>query len=103
MVRIELAADDSLAAMRARSRFGIAMAAMIRMIATTISNSISEKPFCFRIVGSLFLLRYQACVSTWVILHFVAHIQKVTIEQGRKPRQGLFSRVRQTLVTRPPL
>src|SRR5580693_10273976 len=49
MVRTELTADDSLAAMRARNRFGIAMAAMIRMIATTISNSISEKPFCFRI------------------------------------------------------
>src|SRR3954464_15325985 len=49
MVRIEPTADDSLAEMRARSRFGIAMAAMIRMIATTISNSISEKPFCFRI------------------------------------------------------
>ncbi len=27
---------------------------MIRMIATTISNSISEKPFCFRISFSLF-------------------------------------------------
>src|ERR1700704_2406314 len=50
MVRIPLAAADSLAAIRARSRFGIAMAAMIRMIATTISNSISEKPFCFRII-----------------------------------------------------
>src|SRR3954466_13387180 len=49
MVRTELTADDSLAAIRARSRFGIAMAAMIRMIATTISNSMSEKPFCFRI------------------------------------------------------
>jgi len=49
----ELAADDSLAEMRARNRFGIAMAAMIRMIATTISNSISEKPFCFRIYSFL--------------------------------------------------
>src|SRR5215471_18923147 len=49
MVRTELAADDSFAAIRARSRFGMAIAAMIRMIATTISNSISEKPFCFRI------------------------------------------------------
>src|SRR6266705_6250082 len=49
MVRIELTADDSLAAIRARSRFGMAIAAMIRMIATTINNSISEKPFCFRI------------------------------------------------------
>src|ERR1700691_4911968 len=45
----EAAADESLAAIRARSRLGIAMAAMIRMMATTISSSISEKPFCFRI------------------------------------------------------
>src|SRR5438309_4527877 len=49
MVRMEPTADDSLAAMRARSKFGIAIAAIIRMIATTISSSISEKPFCFRI------------------------------------------------------
>src|SRR4029077_17669082 len=49
MVRTDATADDSLAAMRARSKFGIAIAAMIRMIATTISSSISEKPFCFRI------------------------------------------------------
>src|SRR5580704_1634442 len=41
--------------MRARSRFGIAMAAMIKMIATTISNSISEKPFCFLFMSSLSL------------------------------------------------
>jgi hypothetical protein len=39
------AAEDSLAAILARSRLGIAMAAMIRMIATTINSSISEKPF----------------------------------------------------------
>jgi hypothetical protein len=32
----------------------MAIAAMIKMIATTISNSISEKPFCFRISFSLF-------------------------------------------------
>src|SRR3954447_133406 len=50
MVRIELTADDSFAAIRARSRLGIAIAAMIKMIATTISNSIKEKPFCFRII-----------------------------------------------------
>jgi hypothetical protein len=31
----------------------MAMAAMIRMIATTISNSISEKPFCLRILFPL--------------------------------------------------
>src|SRR5437867_8238118 len=46
MVRIELAAADSLADMRARSKFGMAIAAIIKMIATTISNSINEKPFC---------------------------------------------------------
>src|SRR5579871_571599 len=47
-LRTEPTADASLADIRARIRFGIAMAAMIRMMATTISNSISEKPFCFR-------------------------------------------------------
>jgi hypothetical protein len=31
--------------MRERSRFGMAIAAMIKMIATTINNSIREKPF----------------------------------------------------------
>jgi hypothetical protein len=46
MVRSELTADASLAEIRARSKFGIAMAAMIRIIATTIKSSISEKPFC---------------------------------------------------------
>ncbi len=38
MVRIALTADDSLAAIRARNKLGMAMAAMIRMIATTISK-----------------------------------------------------------------
>src|SRR5208282_1030169 len=42
--RIEPTAEASLAAMRERSRFGMAMAAMIKMMATTINNSISEKP-----------------------------------------------------------
>jgi len=45
-----LAAAESLADILERSRFGIAMAAMIRMIATTISSSINEKPFCLRIL-----------------------------------------------------
>src|SRR5690349_19870112 len=47
MVRSELTAEDSLAAMRARNRLGMAMAAMIRIIATTIKSSISENPFFF--------------------------------------------------------
>src|SRR6266496_3122318 len=49
MVRSDATADDSLAAIRARIRFGMAIAAMIRMMATTISNSMSENPFCFPI------------------------------------------------------
>jgi hypothetical protein len=44
-VRIEPTAEAPLAAIRARNKFGIAMAAMIKMIATTISNSINENPF----------------------------------------------------------
>src|SRR5450432_1130323 len=47
---MEAAADESFAAMRARIRFGIAMAAMMRMMATTIISSIKEKPFSLRIV-----------------------------------------------------
>src|SRR5215472_4883532 len=47
MVRIDPAAEDSFADILARMKFGIAIAAMIKMIATTISNSIREKPFCF--------------------------------------------------------
>src|SRR5271166_3226638 len=54
MVRIEFTADDSLAEILARSRFGMAMAAMIRIIATTINNSISEKPLDLRIGGPFF-------------------------------------------------
>jgi hypothetical protein len=48
MLRTAAAAEDSLAAILARSKFGMAIAAMINMIATTISNSINEKPLCLR-------------------------------------------------------
>src|SRR5438067_3297143 len=47
MVRMEATADDSLAEILERNRLGMAMAAMIRMIATTINNSIRLKPRCF--------------------------------------------------------
>ena len=53
MVRMVLAAAESFAATRERSKFGMAMAAMIRMMATTISSSINEKPFCLRICENL--------------------------------------------------
>ena len=46
MVRREPAAEDSFADILARIRLGIEIAEMIKMIATTISNSIREKPFC---------------------------------------------------------
>ena len=49
MARTEPIADDSLPDMRARRRPGTAMAAMMPMIATTISSSISVKPFWLRI------------------------------------------------------
>src|SRR4029077_9828274 len=62
---MELAADASLAAIRARSRFGMAIDAMIRMIATTINNSISENPFCFRIY--LFSLRISTRPLPWTV------------------------------------
>jgi non-ribosomal peptide synthase protein (TIGR01720 family) len=49
-------AEAWFAAIRAFNKLGIAMAAMIKMIATTINSSISEKPFCLRIyfVSSVF-------------------------------------------------
>ena len=47
-VRIVFTADASLAEIFALIKFGIAIAAMIRMIATTIKSSIREKPFCLR-------------------------------------------------------
>jgi hypothetical protein len=49
MVRSVLAAAELLADILDRSRLGIAIAAMMRMMATTISSSISENPFCLRI------------------------------------------------------
>src|SRR5216684_3991456 len=60
MVRTEPTAEDSFAAIFERSKFGIAMAAMIRMIATTISNSIREKPFCFFMMLDLLEKFYDA-------------------------------------------
>src|SRR5215472_9769407 len=46
--------------MRALVKFGMAMAAMIKMIATTMSSSIKEKPFFARILKGVFL-------SIWAI------------------------------------
>src|SRR6476469_4805397 len=74
--RIEAAAEDSLAAILARSRFGMAIAAMIKMIATTISNSINEKPFCLRILvfpSSLVFRILGLSDPIRVLLHLARH------------------------------
>jgi hypothetical protein len=47
-VRRVATADPSLADILDLRRFGIAIAAMTKMIATTINNSINEKPLCLR-------------------------------------------------------
>jgi len=46
IVRREPTAEAWFSAISARSRLGMAIAATIKMIATTIRNSINEKPFC---------------------------------------------------------
>jgi len=52
IVRSELIADASLPALRAFKRLGMAMAAMMAMIATTIISSIRVNP-CFLFMGFL--------------------------------------------------
>src|SRR5260370_13754370 len=75
-VRSEATADASLAAILERSKFGIAIAAMIRMIATTINNSISEKPFCC----------FFICPPTRYIKFFFGDLDlKVRLLQGNRP------------------
>src|SRR5450755_4632162 len=54
MVRTDATADDSFAAILARSRLGMAMAAMMRIMATTINSSIREKPLSLGFVTRLF-------------------------------------------------
>src|SRR3954452_20009738 len=59
IVRVSPIVADSFAETRARSRLGIAMAAMMPMIATTMSSSIRVKPFWFFIITPL--CRFGAC------------------------------------------
>jgi hypothetical protein len=53
MLRSELTPEASFAAILERMKFGIAIAAMIKIIATTINNSIREKPFCLFMTSKL--------------------------------------------------
>src|SRR5579872_5152092 len=68
-VRIVLAAAELLAAMRDRTKFGIAIAAMIRMMATTISSSINEKPFCLRMLRYLLFIPLVVKPVSFLPLH----------------------------------
>src|SRR5580692_10774559 len=77
IVRSVPTAADWFAAILARSRFGIAIAAMIKMIATTINNSINEKPFCLLFIGSSLL--WNQCLnwsSRLVAQTLVGHMTK---------------------------
>src|SRR5271156_2686775 len=87
MVRVEPTADASLAAIFARSRFGIAMAAMIKMIATTISNSISEKPFCF-----LFIVSPRSIAPKLFLLYSLAGYAVMYRKGDAKRGAGVYSR-----------
>jgi hypothetical protein len=58
-------ADASLPAMRARRRPGIAIAAMMPMIATTISSSMRVKPLLSRIFIALLLKNWVTASSTF--------------------------------------
>src|SRR5882672_211087 len=76
MLRMELTAEPSLAAIRARNRLGIAIAAMTKMIATTIKSSISEKPLFDRIVFSSLIPKPDAInvrSATFTYPHLKGH------------------------------
>src|SRR5712692_7964453 len=78
------------------------MAAMIRMIATTISNSISEKPFCFRISSNLLI---SDCVvarpTAPSISHFIDHKRGETKNTASPKVNHSFSDPHLTIVTIP--
>jgi hypothetical protein len=69
MVRTVTAAAASLAAMREFRRLGMAIAAMIRMMATTTNNSIRENPRWAEelsfLVGFVFSVNMIATIVLW--------------------------------------
>src|SRR5713226_9573152 len=89
MVRIEATAEASLAAILERIKLGIAMAAMIKMIATTISNSISEKPFCLLRICIQFSLDFRctehasiSCIAEAIVATF-SRKYRMTMKIGK--------------------
>jgi hypothetical protein len=76
--------------MRERSKLGIAIAAMIRMIATTINSSISEKPFCFFMNPLLQphqRLRREFCTSA---TNVVVRAMKLSSGNDNSPNEGIY-------------
>src|ERR1700719_434177 len=84
MVRTEATADDSLTAILARSRFGMAIAAMIRIMATTINSSISEKPFCLELLARRF--RVRSMVIFRVVFRVMENCLRSRILAGSRRR-----------------
>src|SRR2546430_39188 len=77
MVRKDSTADASFAAIFDLIKFGIAIAAMIRMIATTMRSSINEKPLCLVIINtprSCWLFRAEG--SHWTGFHRLKEFNK---------------------------
>src|SRR5260370_36137324 len=85
MVRMVLAAADSLASSLDRSKLGTAMAAMIRMMATTISSSINEKPFCLRMCENLLVCSITPQVANCWAIAFLYHRMSLTTTAVTSP------------------
>jgi hypothetical protein len=94
MLRTELVAEASSAAILDRSRLGIAIAAMIRMIATTIRSSIREKPALCPSAPEFFLLElifglyvaFQRPVSLWFGLRVFPAFRAISTGYGTDQR-----------------
>ena len=77
-MRIDANADDSLAATRAWTRFGIAMAVIARMMATAIINSTNEKPFG---LGTSYFSRFRPLRTHNSRCNFGATLGICTVEK----------------------
>src|SRR5437867_983462 len=73
---MEAVAEPSLAERRALNKFGIAIAAMIKIMATTINSSISENPLLFFL---FFFICFSFCFSWFEMtaLKALARIQNL--------------------------
>ena len=91
--------------MRARNRLGIAIDAIIRMIATTINSSMSENPLCFRfrIMPPSEPFRYPvpaACLSIERSVTPDLHRGKTLFSEKRKKLPSWFGQLNAAVLTR---